>query len=284
MNMERHVFKFGETSLAMVIPKPWTDKNGLKPSAPVQITETDDGSLLISSKGKVSKSADMVIGKEMKPLLVSRWVGMHYIYGVSKLRIFCRDGITQTQIEAVESKIGSDCAGFEITNQSNNEIGIEDFMDLKEITLDKIVNRLRSLVGFEFREMIEGEPSAIRKIEKLVNRFYMLGTRYTYMTQPRNELKYLKILELMEMIADNMLVLSETLDRKQAKLFDELRRQFEASALALDGDAKNVENVERMREEIRRKISGSKLSQIESLHLKEIADYISSIAEFGLKV
>ncbi len=282
--MERHVFKFGETSIAMVLPKPWADKNGLKPSAPVQITETDDGSLMVSSKGKVSKSADMTISREMKPLLVSRWVGMHYIYGVSKLRIYCREGITPSQIDAIEAKISSDCPGFEITGQSNNDINLEDFMDMKEVTLDKLLNRIRSLIGFEFREMIEGEPSAIKKIEKLVNRFYMLGTRYTYMTQPSNELKYLKILEFMEMISDNMEMLAATLDAKQGKIFEELRKQFEASIVALTGDAKAVESAERMREEVRKKISNSRLDRIDSMHLYQITDYISSIAEFGLKV
>jgi hypothetical protein len=282
--MERHVFKFGETSLAMVIPKPWADKNGLKPSASVHISETDDGGLLVSSKGKVSKSTDMVIDREMKPLLVSRWVGMHYMYGVGKLLIHCKDGISASQLDAIEKKINSDCPGFEITGQSNNDINIEDFMDMKEVTLEKLLNRLRSLVGFEFREMIEGEPSAIGKIEKLVNRFYMLGTRYTYVTQPSNELKYLKILEFMEMISDNMQMLSSTLDRKQAKLFEELRRQFEASATALEGNTGAIESVERMREEIHRRISNSRLDRMEMMHLRQISDYISSIAEFGLKV
>ena len=282
--MERHVFKFGESSLALVVPKPWTEKNALKPTDTVYLSETDGGDLVISSKGSVKKHADMVIDKQLKPILLSRWVGMHYMYGTGKLHIHSKDNITVDQLEALEERISADCAGFEITSQTNDDIKIEDFMDTKEVTLTKIQERLKALIGFEFREMIEGDPNSVKKIEKLVNRFYMLGTRYTYIMQPKEELKHFKVLELMERISDNINLIATQKDRKHTKVFEQLRKQFDQSFLGFEGNMKVIEEIAKGREEIIKLISASKMQELEAQRFKEIADYISNIAEFGLRV
>jgi len=282
--MERHVFKFGESSIAMVVPKGWADKNALKPKDSIYLAETDGGELIVSTKSVVKKNTDVLIESSTKPTIVGRWVGLHYIYGVSKIRIHSQDGITSQQLDAIEERINYDCAGFEITSQSKNDVIIEDFMDAKEVTMEKIVNRLRSLIGFEFKDMHEGNFKSVEKTEKIVNRFYMLGARHTYMTRPKDELKYFKLLELIEGISDKITEVSSEIDQKHTSIFEDLQRQFDESFLGLNGSLKSIESVARQRELIHKKLSSSRMDHANARLLKEVSDCISSIAEFGLRV
>jgi hypothetical protein len=281
--MEKHIFKFGESSVAMIVPKKWADKNGLKASGTVHVSENELGNLIISAKGSSKMEAEKVVSSRTKPTFIGRWVGLHYQYGVAKLRLYSADGLTHAQTEEVERKINGECPGYEITSQSNKDVIIEDFTNMKEVDIGKIVKRLRSLVNQEFREMLEGDPKTIAKIERLVNRFYMLGMRYVNITQAKDDLKYFGILRSLETISDRLDMLSEIKEARKKAIFEQLGRQFDESFKGLEGDSKAIESLAEGREAVHAQIIRARLDKLSTYLLKDISNNISAIAEYGLK-
>lgn len=278
--MEKHIFKFGESSLAIIVPKRWVDKHGVKASDTIRLEELENGDLVMSAGAEKAHEVEKAIYRSLNPALLARWVGLHYMYGTTKLRLYSKDGFTQDQLDRITDKINNECHGFEITSESNNDVVIEDFTNIKEMDLDKITNRIRSLIEQEFREIKEGNPKTVGKIEKLVNRFYMLGVRYVNVTQARDSLRYLLILELLEGIADNINGLSI---RAERAVFEDLHNQFTLSFKGLGGDPRAIEKVAELRGTIKSRISRSKQDRLDEHLLKEIADYSTRISEFGLK-
>jgi antitoxin component of MazEF toxin-antitoxin module len=281
--MERHIFKFGENSIALILPKKWIDKSGLKPSGSVFLSESESGNLIVSPKETAKQEAERVITSKTRPSFAARWVGIHYMYGVGKLRIYSADGLTSAQTEAIGAKVSAECPGFEITSQSNRDIIIEDFTNIREVDIEKILLRLRSLINQEFMEMAQGSPKTIPKIETLVNRFYMLGFRYVNITQAKDALTYFGALNFMEDISDKLEELSKYFKADGKQVFGELRDGFELSAAAMKGDGKAIEKVAELRESMSRKLSNSKYDRVHAKILLDVANDISKIAEFGLR-
>ncbi|MGA3020745.1 MAG: hypothetical protein ABSD68_02235 [Candidatus Micrarchaeales archaeon] len=281
--MEKHIFKFGENSVAMIVPKKWVDKNGLKPSSMVFISENESGGLVISASETLKAEADRTVNQRAGAASIGRWVGLHYMFGTGKMHIHSEDSFTQAQVEAVENKISAECPGFEITSQSKKDIIIEDLMDIKEVDLGKIAMRLHSLINQEFKEMSGGDPQSVAKIEKLVNRFYMLGMRYVSITQAKDAFVYATQLNLLESISDNLDLLASNIGGEGMRVFNELNKQFDACFLAFNGDEKAIEEVLVTREPILKQIQRLKIDHIYKYLLRSIADSSSNIAELGFK-
>jgi phosphate uptake regulator len=280
--MEKHIFKFGENSLAMIIPKRWADKHGVKPSSLVQLDESEDGALTITTGKPPAREAEKSITPNMSPLLVGRWVGLHYMYGTSRLRLRSASGLTQPQLDGIETKIRDECPGFEVTSESHNEVVIEDFTNIKEIDLEKILSRLRSLIEQEFREITGDNPKTVKKIEKIVNRFYMLGIRYVNITQAKDALKYSRILQLIELISDNLNAIADAHTIKDKSIFEDLGRAFRMAFDGAGGDQKHLDQVAELRASVVKKIKRSKAGELHGYLLEDIANGIANISEFGL--
>lgn len=281
--MEKHIFKFGKNSLAIIIPKKWTEKNGLKPSSQIFLSENETGSLILSAAETSRTEAEVSIESKTDAGNLARWVGLHYMYGTGKLHIHSEEGLKELQTETIENKINAECPGFEITSQSSKDIFIEDLTNIKEIDLEKIIMRLRSLVDQEFREVREGDPRTIPKVEKLVNRFYMLGMRYVNITQAKDALMYATVLEKLEAISDNFNILAASLDIKGMRVFAELNKQFDGCFSAFNGDQKSIEQVSKIRKDVVKQIQRLRIEPIYKYLLRNIAYSISNISEFGLK-
>jgi phosphate uptake regulator len=279
--MEKHIFKFGENSAAIIIPKKWIDKNGITPASTVFISENETGSLMISTSDTLSLEADRTITPKSSVAVISRWVGLHYMYGTKRLHIHSEEGMTGSQADAIEEKIGTECPGFEITKQSNKDMIVEDLTNIKEIGLEKIIARLHSLVKQEFKEAREGDPKTIPKIERLVNRFYMLGIRYVNTTQPKDAMAYATHLKLIEFISDTFTLLSSIIDMRGMRIFDELSKQFDECSEASEGNEDAIERVLLTRDQVVRQIQRLKLDTIHKYLLTSIADNSSNIAELG---
>ncbi len=282
-NMERRVFKFGTNSVALIVPKKWLDKSGLKPHSQVFVSESESGNLIISPTETVKQESERIVNSKTKPTFLSRWVGLHYMYGVGKLRVYSADGLAQNQLDAIEAKINSECPGFEITSQSSNDIIIEDLTNIREIDIEKIIGRLRSLINQEFFEMTQGDIKSVVKIERLVNRFYMLGTRYVNVTQARDATTYFGLLGFLEQISDKMATIASDFEIMSGEVFKSMKAQFDMCFVALNGDDKAIEEVAEMRERIVAKLSRAKIDKLYEKLLIEIADDITGIAEFGLR-
>jgi len=281
--MEKHLFRFGG-SMALVIPKAWAEKNVPGNKGMVYISENQFGNLLISARVNVRKENETVINSKTKVSFLTKLVDAYHLYGVRKIRIYSADHLTKDQIAGIVNKINRKCSGFEITSQSKNDLVIEDFTDLKEIDVDKILLRLRSLINQELNELSNGQPVAIEEVENLVDRFYRLGVRYLYITQAKDALRYFRVLQLLETIGDQLYTLSSNPKIQKSGIFDELAEQFDKSFSGFQGDDTAIESSEEMKDTFLKKLPSHKLDGASLYILKELSINMSKVANFGLRI
>ncbi len=281
--MEKRIFKFGESSAAVILPKKWMGKNGLKASDVIYLSEDQAGGLVMAAKESPRQDVEKVIDRRTSSNFINRLIGINYMYGTYKLRIYSQEGFTRSQLDSIEQRISYDCPGFEITNQSDKDVIIEDLTNIKEVNMDKIMLRLRSLINEEFREMTKGDPKTIPKVERLVNRFFMLGIRYINVTQARDAMKFSSVLQDMETISDRMYILSSKQGVRKFDVFEDLSKQFELSLKGFAGDLDAVEKVSDIRASLISKLDKSDIDKLSAYMIKDIANNISNISEFGLR-
>lgn len=282
MIMEKHIFKFGSGSLAIILPKKWADKSGIDEKRILEVTEDMHGNLVLSASAAKTRSIERTIGKDMSGTLVGRWIGMHYIYGFSKIRLYSKEGFTRGQLDGAEEKI-AECPGFEITVESSNDMVIEDFTNIKDIDIEKVMGRLRSLINEEFVEILGGDSKTISKIERLVNRFYMLGVRYLNITQAQNALKYFDALQQLEYISDRLDIVSSSLQSRGKEIMEDISMQFGLCIDGFHGDVGSIAKAAELRGEIQSKIGKFKGDRLEKYLMSQLSNSTSTIAELGLR-
>ncbi len=284
--MEKNIFKFGNSSLALIVPKRWTKKHGIKAGSSITVSEDGAGNLILSAKQSTETKAVKAISRHTDPHLVWRWVGIYYRFGFKKLEITSKDGFTPEQISALKDQIERYSPGFEVMNQTANVITIEDLTEQKDIDLGKIMARMRSLVDESFRELIDGEPEKMEGTEALINRFYQLCLRYINIIQPAGMLKYFRTTEAMEEIGDLLLDISHidcSRSRPANSLLARAREKFVLSEKAFGGDEDAIKQIYEFVEELRGGRRGTVDKECRDL-VEEISKYINYIAEFGLTV
>ncbi|EET89895.1 MAG: hypothetical protein LVQ97_04660 [Candidatus Micrarchaeales archaeon] len=279
--MEKHIFKFGKNSLAFIIPKKWADKYGLRASSRIFVGEDDAGNLTVSGSGASRSEKEIDIDSSIRPDVLSRWVGLHYMQGTQALRIHSSGGITTEQAMAVANRISSECSGFEITSQSSSDIIIENFSDMGEVEIDRILMRIEALISQEFIELVRGNPDVVPEIEKLVNRFYMLGMRYTNMARSRSSMAYFSALSTLEDISDKLDEASKIRPLPH-QLMTDLKDAFSLCNKAMSGDIKSINRIFEIRAKVLGGIPKLKSAGEAAALLASIAYDTSGLAELGL--
>lgn len=280
--MEKRVFRFGSGSNAIILPKKWLLKNNLKSADTIFLNENNKGELVLASKEFPQAILTKSIDRNTDPIVLSKFVGLYYMRGVTKLVIRSKDGITKRQAEEIEDRIRNDCSGFEITNQTNNEIQIDDFTNMKEIDVNKLISRLRSLVMQEFREVKSGNVETVIRLEALIDRSYKLGVRYVNIVQPNDTTRYYGTFTLIEDIADELERLAPHLNKSHSVLVDKLIDMFEMSGKGFGGDHKAILEVGLMRIQMKKLLGKIRLGEVQKSTIKHIARCANKIAEFGL--
>ena len=282
--MEKHVFKFGAGSWAVIVPKAWVERNGINSESVMDMREDEVGNIVLSTKVEAVKDAELTLDGELSPGVAARWVGMYYRHGVKKLTVFAQEGTANKQFEHIQDLVTRFCPGFEIVSRAKREMVLEDFTDMKEVSIEKILLRMRSLINEELKEIGQGDKSSVKKLEDLVNRFFVLGIRYVNIVQGTDALKHLKVLQLLETISDQLYLLSENANVKNKNMFEKLADEFELCFKALDGDYKALESAAAIRENVLRLLSRAKASSLDAYLVAEASKNMVKIAEFALDV
>ena len=278
--MERHIFKFGNSSFAFIVPKKWAKKSGLSGGSVVSVSEGDDGELMVYSRAKADRSGEFMTSGVSEPEFIARAIGLYYINGFRKLKVYAKNAFNEQQIKTIDRAIAEDCPGFEMTRQSPKEIDIEDLNSISDIDIDRIVDRLRSLLEQELEELETGNDSTIDMTERLVNRFYMLGMHCANIVQPKSIYTYLGKLNLMEDISDKLILLHS--GRIKAGLMATLKNFFEASTKARTID--DLEYVVASRKRLGKAISDERMDGMERYVYGQVLDHIASLAEFYVNI
>ena len=281
--MDKHIFKFGGGSWAVVVPKVWVEKNGIDGASNTSMYEDENGNLVISAKGSAAKESELLIDSRLSPEVAGRWVGLYYRYGVKKLTVYSKDEDTEKQFERIQDVVGRLCPGFEVISRSKKAMVLVDFTDIKEVSSEKVMTRMRSLIAEELSEMGRGNGKVIGKLEELVNRIFMLGIRYVNMVQGKDAIKYFKIFQLLETISDQINELSKTSAIKRGRvIFGQLDREFDLCFSGLGGDYKALESAVEARDSVCKMLGG--LGGLEGYLLREISKNMIKVSEFGLEI
>ncbi len=281
--MEKHIFRFGSSSMGIVLPKKWLVKQKLDSGSQIVVSENSKGELVLAAQKQLSRTMAVPVSRKTEGELLARWVSVYYMYGVGKLTMVSQDGFTEDQVSAVEKIMKEECPGFEIITQSSTEIKIEDLTDVKEIDPDKIILRLYSLLQQEFSELAVGNYKTIGRLEELIDRFYMLGIRYVNMVQPADTIKYYRTIQLLELIGDHLLALFEHgVKPKYKRIFEKLDKASKLLMDSFNGDEAKITEIADIRKAIVKEVGGPHTGNQEDRMLREIATFTSQIAELGL--
>lgn len=282
--MEKNIFKFGNSSLAIIVPKKWTEKHGVKAGSSITVNEDSAGNLIFSAHRNAEVEAVKIISRSTDPYFIWRWVGLYYRFGINKLELVSKDGFSPEQISALKDQIEQYSPGFEIMNQTAIRITVEDLTKQKDMDVDRMISRMRSLVLEGFREIITGEYETMTDTEALLNRFYQLCLRYINIVQPPNMLKYFRAVESMEEIGDLLTKIAKEYryNKTLNPLLVRSQEAFSLSKMAFEGDEKAISSIYELKKELQYKKRG-KIGRGEEL-IEEILKYINYIAEFGLTV
>jgi phosphate uptake regulator len=284
--MQKRIFKFGAGSWAIVVPKPWVDKNKLDGKAQVDVHEDEYGNVVISANAIGPSESEVLIGKSVDAEALGRWVVIFYRQGVKRLKVYSREGGATKQFEAVEEFVDRLCPGFEVSDRSAKVIEFEDLNDMREISTDKLLHRLRSLIAEELEEIGRQDSSEIGKLEGLVNRFFSLGIRYINITQGRDATKNFKIFQLLETVSDQLYLLSKQAGAsKNRPIFDQLKGDLQLCFEGLVGDHNAIEKCVKTKDLIIKSAAKTKgVTSLEYYLIGEVAKNIMKVSELGLPV
>ncbi len=184
---QRKLIRLGNSSFAIALPKEWIEKSGLKKGDKIFITKNSNGELIISPefKGINGKKEIEIELKEKKfPELWSE-ITASYVKGYTTLKFVNKQNKESADIikKAIQGLLG-----FEIVENTKDQIVVKDFFNIEEINLLNFVRRMDNNI----REMIDyiidnnknkitnSNLSDIANADKDINKFYLLMSRIFY--------------------------------------------------------------------------------------------------------
>ncbi|MBU0628606.1 MAG: AbrB/MazE/SpoVT family DNA-binding domain-containing protein [Nanoarchaeota archaeon] len=281
--MKRRVIQIANSTQLISLPRKWAIQHGIKKGDELEIKE--EGSKIIVSTEKDYKVKVIEMNIDGWGIMVPRLIHALYKKGVEEIKV---NFSSEEDMGAVQSALGKEAVGYEITNQGNNFCEIkhisgelEEFesilkrtflllVSMSEQTLESIKkNNFNSLMNIAFLE------EANNRFTTACRRFLNKGGEIKYF--PRGPMYY--ILEGMENLADQYKYLCKhlySLGKKNNK------RESPISKNVIN----SFENVHAMLNrfyELFYKFDKNKLIEIAKKR-KEVIDNLCSVIETSPKV
>jgi phosphate uptake regulator len=144
----RKLIKFGKSSHIISLPNNWLKKNKLKKGDLLYISEESNNELKINPQLKDEKQeSEISIVYDGDLEEIHRKIIGNYIAGYSIINIRLEKS---DNIDIIKNYIDS-LMSLEIIEESNTEIKVKDLLNIKEISMEKIVRRIDTLI----RSMME---------------------------------------------------------------------------------------------------------------------------------
>jgi Phosphate uptake regulator len=183
MSEIRNVQKTGKATYIVSLPKSWVISNNIKAHDKLVILENEDGSLTIYPHGKLKKREENNIIINFSDYNsyeeVLRECIAFYLAGYNLIKII---NVT-SNIEELKNELRERLVGVEIIEETINSFTLQVFTSSIEINIEKILNRMFSMVYLMFENFIsllKGEINYYERIIKLdtdVDRFYNFISR-----------------------------------------------------------------------------------------------------------
>ena len=141
--VQRKLIKFGKNSFVVSLPKEWVDRNKLVKGAALYVDE-QEGSLIITPSETVRDERAVIIQCDGKSLgVLENEFTSNYKAGYSTIT-FQGKGLAK-----IASKIKNyihHFAGVEIIEQDLHKMIVKDLIDIEQIALPTLVNRMDMMV------------------------------------------------------------------------------------------------------------------------------------------
>jgi phosphate uptake regulator len=178
----RKLVKAGPSSHTVSLPKEWLTKNSLSKGSTVYITEHNDNELILrTGMREISiQEKEKTIKIDEKDLAaIGRELTSAYINNYSSFA-FMGDSLPE-KIWEIRRLIRTFIA-LEITEQKDKRLVVNDLLNLKEISVDKVLRRMDMILRSMIQDSIasvgkSGTEDSIRNRDYDVNRFYFLSYR-----------------------------------------------------------------------------------------------------------
>ena len=215
----RKIIKFGNSSHILSIPNEWLKKNKLKKGDLIYISENGNNELVLSPQLKDENHESEITIHDNKDIEeLHRKIVSSYIAGYNVLNIKLKNS---ENIEVIKNFLDSLMA-FEIMEQSPDEIKAKDLLNIKEISIEKIMRRIDTII----RSMMEDAKLShkINNYETIYKRDFDINklTFLSYRTIKKC-LEYPKIAEFVG-IKYNKLIEEWLLVFYLEKIADEVKR------------------------------------------------------------
>jgi phosphate uptake regulator len=184
---QRKLIRLGNSSFAIALPKDWIEKSGLKKGDNIFITKNSSGELIIAPEfkginGKKEIEIDLK-GKKFPELWTE--ITADYVKGYTSIRFINKKKKESADIikKAIQSLLG-----FEIVENTKEQIIVKDFFNIEEINLQNFVRRIDNniremidyIIEYKTNKITSSNLTEIINADKDINKFYLLMSRIFY--------------------------------------------------------------------------------------------------------
>ncbi len=184
----RRAQRTGGSSLAVTLPKSWTDAMNVQAGTPLRFVDLGGGRLEISlattDPGRLPVPEPLRIeATDLPPRLLPRLLIGSYVVGQDHVRIVARGGLPESQRQEIRG-LASRLLGMSVVAESPEEVDVQNFVDPTRYPLSRILDQLVRLLAAEIRScrtaLSRRDPRALADLpgqEEEVDRLYLLMVR-----------------------------------------------------------------------------------------------------------
>ena len=184
VNETRKLVKWGSSNTLIVsLPRKWTKRNNLSNHDEVHVTETPNGSLIISLQSPSGEDESEIIinaDKLRSPFAINQVLSSKYLDGYCSIIIRKRAGFSPGEIGNITETVDN-LLGFEITRKTPSEIVLKDIMSIREANIPLLIKILTRQTNELFSTLTEilkggarnaGQAGTILQGQKTIERYF----------------------------------------------------------------------------------------------------------------
>jgi phosphate uptake regulator len=240
----RKVQRTGKSTFIVSLPKVWAKKNDITAGSLLYITQSDNGSLVLSAdRSERDLSIRLDIDDKADRPLIRDIIGC-YIAGYRTIEVTSKH-MSQSQKKDIHS-IVQKLIGPEILEETGSKVVIQDLLNSEELQAEKALRRIRTIVRSMIQDSIEALVKSdielatdVIQRDDDVDRLYLLilrqftgilrsGSVKQEMLNPITVFNYMQAAYNLERMADHALRIAEMVIKSESpfpkELVDEICR------------------------------------------------------------
>jgi len=178
----RKVQRTGKSTFIVSLPKVWAVKNDIQPGSIIYISQSDNGSLVLSpSRSERDLSTKLEIGDKVGEPLIRDIIGC-YVSGYRSIEV------TSAHMTAAQKRdihqIVQKLIGPEILEETVNKVMIQDLIDPEELQSERALKRIRTVVRSMIQDALQSLVSNDKELaldviqrDDDVDRLFLLVSR-----------------------------------------------------------------------------------------------------------